>query len=69
MNVEMCPLEIVGLKSNLADTIQVLRDLGYVHIDELTETPEISARPLTLDRETLHLQEELSFWSPVSKAY
>jgi V/A-type H+-transporting ATPase subunit I len=61
MNVEMCPLEIVGLKSNLADTIQVLRDLGYVHIDELTETPEISARPLTLDRETLHLQEELSF--------
>ena len=61
MNVEMYPLEIVGLKSNLADTIQVLRDLGYVHIDELTETPEISARPLTLDRETLHLQEELSF--------
>ncbi len=61
MNVEMCPLEIVSLKSNLADTIQVLRDFGYVHIDELTETPEISARPLILDRETLHLQEELGF--------
>lgn len=61
MNVDMCPLEIVGLKSNLVDTIKVLRDLGYVHIDELTETPEISARPLTLDREILQLQEELSF--------
>jgi len=53
MNIDMCPLEIVGLKSNLADTIQVLRDFGYVHIDELAEAPEISARPLTLDRETL----------------
>jgi len=61
MNVEMYPLEIVGLKSNLSDTIQVLRDLGYVHIDELTEAPEVSARPLILDRETLRLQEELSF--------
>lgn len=61
MNIEMCPLEIVSLKSNLTDTIQVLRDFGHVHIDALTETPEISARPLTLDRETLHLQEELSF--------
>lgn len=61
MNIEMYPLEIVGLKSNLSDTIQVLRDLGYVHIDELIEAPEISARPLTLDRETLRLQEELSF--------
>ena len=61
MNIEMCPLEIVGLKSNLSDTIQVLRDLGYLHIDELIEAPEISARPLTLDREILGLQEELSF--------
>jgi V/A-type H+-transporting ATPase subunit I len=30
-----------------------------VHIDDLKETPEISARPLTLDRETLVQQEEL----------
>ena len=61
MNVEMFPLEIISLKSNLPDTIQFLRDLGYLHIDELTETPEVSARPLTLDRETLRLQEELAF--------
>jgi len=61
MNIEMCPLEIVGLKSDLTDTIRVLRDLGFVHIDELAKAPEISARPLSLDRETLHIQEELSF--------
>jgi V/A-type H+-transporting ATPase subunit I len=61
MNVEMFPLEIISLKSNLPDTIQILRDLGHLHIDELTETPEVSARPLTLDRETLRLQEELAF--------
>ena len=47
MNVEMCPLEIVSLKSNLADIIQVLRDFGFVHIDELTETRDI--------RSTAHL--------------
>ncbi|MGD9092367.1 MAG: V-type ATPase 116kDa subunit family protein [Anaerolineales bacterium] len=62
MNVEMLPIEIVGLKKNLQTAIQVLRQLGCVHIDEITESMNISARPLTLDRETLSHQEELSYF-------
>ncbi len=61
MNIEMTPIEIIGLKSNLTETIHVLRELGCVHIDDLSESPETSARPLTLDRETLRQQEEVSF--------
>jgi V/A-type H+-transporting ATPase subunit I len=61
MNVEMLPIEIVALKTNLQTAIQVLRQLGCVHIDEITESMGISARPLTLDRETLSHQEELSY--------
>lgn len=61
MNLEMLPLEIIGLKGDLQITLHTLRGMGCVHIDELAEAPEISARPLTLDRETLRLQEELVF--------
>jgi V/A-type H+-transporting ATPase subunit I len=61
MNVEMVPLEIVGLKTDLQTVIHTLRLLGCVQIDELSDSPEISARPLTLDRETLKYQEEMSF--------
>lgn len=59
MNVEMSPVEIIGLKSDLKAILHALRQAGCVHIDEITEAPEVSARPLALDRETLHLQEEL----------
>ncbi|MGD2155771.1 MAG: V-type ATP synthase subunit I [Anaerolineales bacterium] len=61
MNIEMTPLEIVGLKDDLQATIHTLRRLGRVHIDELTESPQVAARPLSLGRETLKSQEELSF--------
>ena len=61
MNLEMLPVEIIGLKSDLQKTLMVLRHLGCIHIDELDETMQISARPLSLDRETLRAQEELSF--------
>lgn len=61
MNVEMLPIEIVGLKANLHPVIHTLRKLGCVHIDELAESPQVSARPLTLDREALGHQEELSY--------
>ena len=61
MNVEMLPLAIVGLKTDLHDVIHSLREAGCVHIDELSESPEVSARPLTLDRETLRRQEENGF--------
>jgi len=61
MNVEMLPIEIIGLKKNLQLAIQTIRELGCMHIDEITESMGISARPLTLDRETLSHQEELSY--------
>ncbi len=61
MNVEMLPLEIVGLKKDLYPVVQTLRSLGCLQIEDLAESPEISARPLSLDRETLRRQEELSF--------
>lgn len=55
----MLPLQIVGLKGELHTTIHALRRAGCLHIDRLSETPEIAARPLSLDRETLRQQEEL----------
>ncbi|UCH60027.1 MAG: hypothetical protein JSV61_00730 [Anaerolineales bacterium] len=61
MNVEMLPIEIIGLKRDLQNILHALRKLGCVHIEELVETQEISARPLTLDREMLQEQEELGF--------
>jgi V/A-type H+/Na+-transporting ATPase subunit I len=61
MNVDMVPIEILGLKSDLDKVIHALRALGCMHIDELTDVPHISARPLTLDRAALSHQEELSY--------
>jgi len=61
MNLEMIPVEIVGLKTNLQMVLHIIRQLGCVHIDDLTELPEISARPLALDPKMLRQQEELSF--------
>jgi V/A-type H+-transporting ATPase subunit I len=60
MNLEMLPIEIVGLKTDLQPTIHILRQVGCMHIEELTDLPEVSARPLSLDRDTLRQQEELS---------
>lgn len=59
MNVEMLPLQIVGLKPDLHAAIHALRRAGCVQIDDLSDTPEVVARPLSLDRETLRAQEEL----------
>ncbi len=61
MNIDMVPLELIGLKTDLQKILHVLRRLGCVHIDEIVESPEVMARPLTLDRETLQIQEDLSF--------
>jgi V/A-type H+-transporting ATPase subunit I len=60
MNLEMLPIEIVGLKTDLQATLHILRQLGCLQIEELTDLPEVSARPLVLDRDTLRQQEELS---------
>jgi V/A-type H+-transporting ATPase subunit I len=61
MNIEMIPVEIVALKADMHRVMDALRQMGALHIDEIDDSSEVSARPLTLDRETLNLQEELSF--------
>lgn len=61
MNEEMVPIEIIGLKTDLQPIIRTLRDLACVQIEELSDSPQVSARPLSLDRETLRNQENLSF--------
>ena len=60
MNLEMIPVEIVGLKTDLQTVVHALRQAGCMHIEELGDMPEVSARPLTLDREALRQQEELT---------
>ena len=59
MNLEMIPIEIVGLKTSLQAVVHTLRQLGCMHIEELADVSEVSARPLSLDRDTLRRQEEL----------
>jgi V/A-type H+-transporting ATPase subunit I len=61
MNLEMVPLEIVGLKADLTAIVHTLRRLGCVQIDPLDESTGITARKLTLDRDILQIQEEISF--------
>ncbi len=60
MNLEMVPIEIIGLKTSIQAAVHTLRQLGCMHIEELADIPEVSARPLSLDRDTLRRQEELS---------
>ncbi len=61
MNVPMLPVEITGMKADLQGVIHTLRDLGCLHIDEVSDSPQVSARQLTLEREALNRQEELTF--------
>jgi V/A-type H+-transporting ATPase subunit I len=60
MSLQMKRLQILGLKGDLQKVIRILHRLGCVQIDEITDAPDVVARPLTLDRETLRAQEELS---------
>ncbi len=61
MNLEMLPIEIIALKDDLTTVIQSLRKSGWMHIDDIKESPQVSARPLSLDRKALSHQEELSY--------
>jgi V/A-type H+-transporting ATPase subunit I len=60
MNVEMTYLEVIGLKTDLQAVLRTLYRVGCVQIDEVRDSPTVSARPLTLDRELQQRQEELS---------
>jgi V/A-type H+-transporting ATPase subunit I len=59
MKLEMTPLEILGLKTDLRATVQLLQQVGCVQIDELDHSLGDAVRPLTIDGETLRTQEEL----------
>jgi len=61
MSLEMVPVEIVGLKADISDMLKALQTAGSVHIDDLADMPEISARPFTLEPGMLSYQEELTF--------
>lgn len=60
MNIEMAMVEIIGLKTDLQRFLGILRQAGCVHIDNVSETPQVLVRPLTLDVEVVHKQEDLS---------
>jgi V/A-type H+-transporting ATPase subunit I len=61
MKVKMARLQIVGLKSQLMPTVRVLHRLGCIQIEDLSEILDVSARPLSLDRETVQQREELTY--------
>lgn len=60
MNLEMSYLEIISLKNDLPVVVSTLQKLGCVQIEDLSEANNISIRPLTIDSEILHDQEELN---------
>lgn len=59
MNLEMIPIQIVGLKTDLQSVLHTLQMLGCMHIEPLNDLPEISARPLVMDQAAQHQQEQL----------
>ena len=61
MKLKMARLQIVGLKTHLVPTVGTLHRLGCVQIDDVSETSDISARPLRLDRDMVRMQEELGY--------
>lgn len=61
MNIQMVPIEIFGLKSELKVALDTMRDLGTVQIDKISESPEVAVRPISLDREMVRIQEEKTF--------
>lgn len=60
MNLEMIPIELIGLKVDLQPVVRTLYQTGYMQIEDLSDMPEISARPMSMGREILREQEELS---------
>src|SRR5574341_178770 len=61
MRLKMARIQMVGLKPRLVATVHTLHGLGCVQIEDLSETSDVSARPLHLDRDTLRAQEELGY--------
>ncbi len=59
MNLDMTCLEIVGMKSDLETVVQALHRLGCVQIDDLGDVPDVAARPLVADPDTVRKKEEI----------
>jgi vacuolar-type H+-ATPase subunit I/STV1 len=57
----MARIQVIGLKSQLMPTVRAIHALGCIQIEDLSEAVDISARPLHLDRETLHKREALTY--------
>jgi V/A-type H+-transporting ATPase subunit I len=61
MKLEMIRVQILGLKSDLMLVLHALQRQGYLHIDPITEIPDLSVPPLTLKPEVLRVKEEITF--------
>lgn len=61
MRLTMARLQIVGLKTQLAEVVSALHQAGCVQIENLADVSVsgVSARPLRLDHDALRAQEEL----------
>ena len=57
MKIDMARIEIAGLKTELEPTLRTLRDLGCVHVDDITETPGPAIPVLTPEEDTLRVHE------------
>jgi V/A-type H+-transporting ATPase subunit I len=60
MNLEMSYLEIICIKRDLQITVSTLQQLGRVQIDDIREAKVPSIRPMMVDPEILHTQDELN---------
>ncbi len=60
MKKEMTRVQILGLKSDLMQVLHILQRQGYLHIDPITEIPDLSASQFTLEPEMLRRKEELT---------
>lgn len=60
MKKEMTRVQILGLKSDLMQVLHTIQDQGYLHIDPITEIPDLSVPPLSLQPEMLRKKEEIT---------
>jgi V/A-type H+-transporting ATPase subunit I len=60
MNIEMVPLQIIGLKNDLQQTLRVLQTLGTLHLEDIETLPGLIARPIKQGQEMLQRREEIT---------
>lgn len=60
MKTEMTRVQILGLKSDLMQVLHTIQNQGYLHIDPITEIPDLNIPPLSIQPEMLRKKEEIS---------